>query len=132
MKNLLRGFAALATALALQFGHAGTLPGPLVDAKWLAANLDKVQVVDVRGNVKSFTTTPEFETENRDWVAYAVDDGIFQRGRPADLYTFIPDLNNADRFDTLAGMLSRRGHSDARIAKVLGENFARVMTDVWG
>lgn len=76
--------------------------------------------------------TPEFETENRDWVAYAVDDGIFQRGRPADLYTFIPDLNNADRFDTLAGMLSRRGHSDARIAKVLGENFARVMTDVWG
>jgi len=63
MKNLLRGFAALATALALQFGHAGTLPGPLVDAKWLAANLDKVQVVDVRGNVKSFTTAPEFETD---------------------------------------------------------------------
>jgi len=63
MKYLFRGFAALATALSLQLGHAGTLPGPLVDAKWLAANLDKVQVVDVRGNVKSFVSQPEFETD---------------------------------------------------------------------
>jgi membrane dipeptidase len=75
--------------------------------------------------------TPEFEAENREWVAYAVEDGIFQRGRPADLYTFIPDLNTADRFDTLAAMLSRRGHSDARIGKILGGNFARVMNEVW-
>jgi len=29
-------------------------------------------------------------------------------------------------------MLSRRGHSDARIAKVLGGNFERVMGEVWG
>ena len=76
--------------------------------------------------------TPEFEAENREWVAYAVEDGVFQRGRPADLYTFIPDLNTADRFGTLAAMLSQRGHSDARIAKILGGNFARVMTDAWG
>lgn len=76
--------------------------------------------------------TPEFEAENREWIAGAVEEGVFQRGRPADLYTFIPDLNTADRFGTLAGMLSQRGHSDARIAKILGGNFARVMTDVWG
>jgi hypothetical protein len=25
-----------------------------------------------------------------------------------------------------------RGHSDARIAKILGGNFARVMREVWG
>jgi membrane dipeptidase len=76
--------------------------------------------------------TPAFEAENREWVADAVAQGVFQRGRPADLYTFIPDLNTADRFDTLAAMLSRRGHADARIAKILGGNFARVMTEVWG
>jgi membrane dipeptidase len=76
--------------------------------------------------------TPEFEKENREWVAGAVEDGVFERGRPPDLYTFIPDLNTADRFDNLATMLAKRGHSDARIEKILGGNFARVMGDVWG
>lgn len=76
--------------------------------------------------------TPEYEKDNREWVAGAVEDGVFERGRPPDLYTFIPDLNRADRFDMLAAMLSKRGHSDARIAKILGGNFARVMADVWG
>jgi membrane dipeptidase len=76
--------------------------------------------------------TPQFEKDNREWVAYAVEDGVFERGRPPDLYTFIPDLNTADRFDTLAALLSKRGHSDARIAKILGGNFARVFAEVWG
>ncbi len=75
--------------------------------------------------------TPEYEKDNREWVAGAVEDGVFDRGRPPDLYTFIPDLNRADRFDMLAAMLSKRGHSDARIAKILGGNFARVMGEVW-
>jgi membrane dipeptidase len=76
--------------------------------------------------------TPEYEKDNREWVAGAVEDGIFEHGRPQDLYTFIPDLNRADRFDRLASMLSKRGHSDARIAKILGGNFARVMRETWG
>ena len=57
---------------------------------------------------------------------------MFEAGRPADLYLFIPDLNDVRRFEILAGMLSARGHSDARIEKVLGGNFARVMKEVWG
>lgn len=76
--------------------------------------------------------TPEFEKDNREWVAGAVEDGVFERGRPPDLYTFIPDLNTADRFGTLATLLSKRGHSDARIDKILGGNFARVFGAVWG
>jgi thiosulfate/3-mercaptopyruvate sulfurtransferase len=51
-------FSALANA-----AFAATLPGPVVDSAWLAANLDKVQVVDVRGNIKSFVGKPEFETD---------------------------------------------------------------------
>jgi membrane dipeptidase len=82
--------------------------------------------------VAAIDRTPEFEAENREWVADAVEQCIFQRGRPADLYTFIPDLNTPDRFDRLAAMLKRRGHPDARIGKILGGNFARVMTEVWG
>lgn len=76
--------------------------------------------------------TPAFEQDNREWVAGAVEDGVFDRGRPPDLYTFIPDLNTAGRFDTLASLLSKRGHSGARIEKILGGNFARVFAEVWG
>ncbi len=76
--------------------------------------------------------TPEFEKQNREMIADMVEQGIFERGRPLDLYAFIPDLNHVRRFEMLAAMLSARGHSDARIAKVLGGNFARVMGEVWG
>lgn len=82
--------------------------------------------------VAPFDRTPEFEASNREWVAAVTEQGIFQRGRPAPLYPFIPDLNVPERFDIVAAMLARRGHSDARIAKILGGNFARVMTEVWG
>ena len=76
--------------------------------------------------------TPQFEKDNREFIETLIKDGIFTKGRSPNLYTFLPDLNHARRFETLAGMLSARGHSDARIAKILGGNFARVMREVWG
>jgi len=76
--------------------------------------------------------TAAFETDNRAAIADMKEQGIFARDRPADLYLFIPDLNRADRYAALGAMLSARGHSDARIAKILGGNFARVMGEVWG
>lgn len=84
------------------------------------------------GNIPPMERTAEFEQQNREWVEMAMADGVFERGRPLPLYTFIPDLNHARRFETLGALLSARGHSDARIAKVLGGNFARVMREVWG
>ena len=82
--------------------------------------------------VEAVERTPEFERENRAMIADMVTQGIFERGRPADLYTFIPDLNAANRFEVLAAMLAARGHSEPRISKLLGGNFARVMREVWG
>lgn len=43
--------------------NSQTLPGPIVDTAWLAENLNKVQIVDVRSNTKSFISLPVFETE---------------------------------------------------------------------
>lgn len=64
MKHLfLKASASLVTALGMLAAHAGVLPGPLVSTQWLADNLDKVQVVEVRSNVKSFTEKPEVETD---------------------------------------------------------------------
>ncbi len=39
---------------------AAKLPGPLVDATWLAKNIADVTIIDVRGDTKSFTTPPMF------------------------------------------------------------------------
>jgi thiosulfate/3-mercaptopyruvate sulfurtransferase len=64
MRQVLKRFAAAASlACGTLLAHAGVLPGPVVDTAWLSANMDKVQVVDVRGNVKSFTGMPEFDTD---------------------------------------------------------------------
>jgi membrane dipeptidase len=76
--------------------------------------------------------TPEWERENREWVQGAKQDGTFTATRPDDLCAFIPDLNVANRLEVLAARLSARGHSDTRIAKILGGNFSRVMREVWG
>jgi membrane dipeptidase len=76
--------------------------------------------------------TPEFEQDNLAIVADLIAQGIFAKGRPADLHMFIPDLNLANRYEVLGAMLAARGHPDTRIAKILGGNFARVLRDVWG
>lgn len=76
--------------------------------------------------------TPQYRARNTEQLRGMIADGIFEPGRDPDLLLFVPDLNVANRFEVLAGMLSARGHSDARIAKVLGGNFARVMREVWG
>lgn len=58
--------------------------------------------------------------------------GISAPGESADVYTFLPDLNHADRFARIGTLLARRGHSDARIGKILGGNFMRLFGAVWG
>ena len=83
-------------------------------------------------SVEPVNRTPEWERENREWIRDSKKDGVFTASRPEDLCAFIPDLNVANRFEVLAARLSARGHSDTRITKILGGNFARVMRDVWG
>jgi len=82
--------------------------------------------------VSAVERTPQWEKENREYIGYMIEDGVFEKDRDPNLVLFIPDLNHVRRFETLAGMLSSRGHSDARIEKILGGNFARVMREVWG
>lgn len=58
--------------------------------------------------------------------------GISAPGERPDVYTFLPDLNSADRFAQIAALLAKRGFTDARVAKILGANFARLFETVWG
>jgi len=45
--------------------QAATLPGPVVDSTWLVKNLDKVVILDVRKDVKSFTAKPVYRKNKK-------------------------------------------------------------------
>jgi membrane dipeptidase len=48
-----------------------------------------------------------------------------------DTIPYVPELNHPRRLETIAGMLSARGHSTSVIEKVLGQNFIRLFGEVW-
>lgn len=58
--------------------------------------------------------------------------GISAPGERGDIVTFLPDLHGPDKFQRLADMLAKRGHSTSRIEKILGLNFLRYAGDIWG
>lgn len=62
ISNWLRIVAAVFAFASLN-AHAISLPGPMVDAKWLHAHVDQVIVVDVRAQPQSFTTPPRYNVD---------------------------------------------------------------------
>lgn len=58
--------------------------------------------------------------------------GIAAPGERADTYPFVVDLRGPNQFFDLAERLRARGHSRARVEKILGRNFLRYATDIWG
>lgn len=83
------------------------------------------------GTVSAETVTPEFRKIFADFVKRRQAAGIAAPGETEDGYLFANELNTPRRLETLSTMLSARGHGDARIEKLLGKNFLRVVTDCW-
>ena len=79
----------------------------------------------------SIVGTPAYKKAWADQVAERRKVGIAAPGEDPDVYTFVPDLNSPDRFRRIGDLLSKRKHSDARIEKILGGNFNRLLKDVW-
>jgi membrane dipeptidase len=69
------------------------------------------------------------------YLAKQVEDrrksGVGATGERADSYPFVVDLRGVDQFRKLSRLLKNRGHSEARIEKILGLNFLRFARDVW-
>ena len=84
------------------------------------------------GGVSAITIDDAFKKSFADNVRARREAGIAAPGETEDGYLFANDLNTPRRLETLAGMLSQRGHSAARIEKVLGRNLVRVFKDAWG
>jgi membrane dipeptidase len=57
--------------------------------------------------------------------------GIGAPGETPDVVCFLPDLCGPGQFERLAALLAARGHGEARIAKILGGNFRRLMGECW-
>lgn len=88
--------------------------------------------VGTDGRISPVHLTPEYIEQHRSDIKERRRLGISAPGESEGSYTFVPDLNTPRRFETIAWHLSRRGHADARIAKILGGNFARLFAEAWG
>nr|WP_246623206.1 membrane dipeptidase [Sphingomonas colocasiae] len=58
--------------------------------------------------------------------------GIGATGERPDTFPFVIDLRGPTQFRDLADRLRKRGHSAARIEKILGQNFLRYGREIWG
>jgi membrane dipeptidase len=83
------------------------------------------------GGLSAETLTPEFKERHASFVRQRRAAGIGAPGETETGYLFANELNSPRRFETLASMVSTRGHSDARIEKLLGANLVRVFDDTW-
>ncbi len=84
------------------------------------------------GVISAINVTPEFRKQFREEIAQRRKRGISAPGEREDAFTFVPDLNTPERFETIGYLLSKRGHSDTQIEKILGGNFGRIFREVWG
>lgn len=83
------------------------------------------------GGISAEVLTPEFKERHASFVRERRAAGISAPGETEEGYLFANELNTPRRFETLADMLSKRGHSDARLEKILGANLVRVFSETW-
>ncbi|MBS0298137.1 MAG: membrane dipeptidase [Proteobacteria bacterium] len=84
------------------------------------------------GGVPPVKLDAAYWEQQRKFVADRKAKGISAPGESGDIANVVMEYNTPRRLETLAFDLSKRGHSDARIEKILGANFARLFGEVWG
>jgi membrane dipeptidase len=83
------------------------------------------------------STTPhvvdaEYMRMHRTFVEGRIRQGIAAPGEDPEVPMFVTDLNSPRRMELIADNLAARGHSTARIEKIIGGNFYRLCREVWG
>ncbi len=87
--------------------------------------------VGTDGSISPVQLTPEYVQRHKEEVASRRKAGIGAPQETEDVFLFVPDLNASRRFETLGNLLLKRGHSQSRVDKILGGNFARLFQSVW-
>ncbi len=68
---------------------------------------------------------------HRTFVEGRMRDGIAAPGEDPAVPMFVTDLNTPRRMERIAEKLAARKHGSARIAKIIGGNFVRLMQETW-
>ncbi len=83
------------------------------------------------GGISAITVSPEYQRDHQKFVAERRRLGIAAPGEDEHVYNFIAEYNTPHRFESIALDLLKRGHSEARVEKIVGGNFARLFGEVW-
>jgi membrane dipeptidase len=70
--------------------------------------------------------------QQREFFEGRAKKGIAAPGEGPDIFNLVEGYNDVARYDRIAADLKRRGWSQARIDKVLGDNWMRLLGEVWG
>ena len=65
-------------------------------------------------------------------AGYVIDHTRIKLGEGEQVYNYVADLNVPRRLELIGDALSARGHTSARIEKILGGNWMRVFGAAWG
>jgi len=84
------------------------------------------------GPISAAPMDEAFRAAHRADVERRVKAGISAPGESPDVFNVILEYNSPRRFQLLAEDLARRGWPASRIEKLIGGNFARLFTEVWG
>lgn len=76
--------------------------------------------------------TDEYRESHRRFITERKRLGIAAPGEEPGIFSFVPDLNSPRRLELIGERLRTRGHGSARIEKILGGNWLRLLRDVWG
>jgi membrane dipeptidase len=83
------------------------------------------------GGISGITITPEYRRDHQKIVADRRRLGISAPGEDEHVYNIVLEYNTPNRLELIALDLLKRGHSEARVAKIVGGNFARLFGEVW-
>jgi len=83
------------------------------------------------GSISPTTLTPEYIENFSKMTRKRAEMGIAAPYETETGYLFANDLNTPRRFETLTELLLARGHSEARVEKILGANLLRLFNDSW-
>jgi membrane dipeptidase len=84
------------------------------------------------GSISGVALTDAYRAAFRKSVEARQKAGVSAPGESAEVFTLVPEYNDPLRFKHLAEDLVHRGWPSRRVEKLLGANFARLFTDVWG
>ena len=135
---------AILRALADKGGVIGIYMMPFINAQGQPMAADLIRQIEYAVNVcgedhvgigSDLSITPhvvnaEYEARHRRFVEGRKRLGI-AAPREED-YMFVKDLNTPRRLEQIADQLLARRHSEARVEKIIGGNWMRLFSDVWG